>query len=149
MTDDRLLRNGEGNPSNNAPENRLAELAASIVSAYVGKNTVPSAELPKLIQDVYDALARLGASSAAPAAEAPRPAVPARKSVFEDHIVCLEDGRKFKSLKRHLRSHYNLSPEQYREKWGLAPDYPMVAPNYARARSRLAKAMGLGQQRGK
>ena len=90
---------------------------------------------------------RVTTELAAPAAEALKPAVPAKKSVTSEFIVCLEDGRKFKSLKRHLRTQYNMSPEEYREKWGLAPDYPMVAPNYAKARSTLAKQMGLGQQR--
>lgn len=125
------------------------ELAATIVSAYVSKNAIAPADLPKLIQDVHDCLQRLANPPAAPAAAPPRPAAPPRKSVFDDHIICLEDGKKFKSLKRHLRTHYNLTPAQYREKWGLPADYPMVAPNYARARSRLARQMGLGQQRGK
>lgn len=132
-----------------AKDTNFIELAAGIVSAYVSKNSVPSAELPKLIQDVHDSLLRLGAPQPAPANETLRPAVPPKKSIFDDHLVCLEDGKKFKSLKRHLRSHYNLTPAQYREKWGLPADYPMVAPSYAKARSRLARQMGLGQQRGK
>lgn len=123
------------------------ELAADIVSAYVSNNSVPAGDLPSLINEVYGALMRVGAGVAAAPAEAPKPAVSVRKSVTNDHIVCLEDGKKFKSLKRHLRTQYGLSPEDYREKWGLPPDYPMVAPNYARARSNLAKQMGLGQQR--
>jgi len=124
------------------------ELAADIVSAYVSNNSVPAADLPALINEVYNALLRVG-SGAAPAAaiEPPKPAVPVKKSVTNEHIICLEDGKKFKSLKRHLRTQYGLSPEEYREKWGLAPDYPMVAPAYAKARSNLAKQMGLGQQR--
>lgn len=134
---------------NERKDSNFIELAAGIVSAYVSKNTVAASDLPKLIQDVHDALARLGAPQLPLAQESLRPAVPPKKSVFDDHIVCLEDGKKFKSLKRHLRSHYDLSPEQYREKWGLPADYPMVAPNYAKARSRLARQMGLGQQRGK
>ena len=124
------------------------ELAADIVSAYVSNNSVAASELPGLIADVHAALVRV--ASGAPAAAAPdnlRPAVPVKKSVGTDYIICLEDGKKFKSLKRHLRTHYNMSPEEYREKWGLPPDYPMVAPNYAQARSQLAKEMGLGSQR--
>ena len=126
-----------------------SELAAEIVSAYVSNNSVPAGELPGLINEVYAALLRVGAGGVAAAApiEPPKPAVAVKKSVTNDHIVCLEDGKKFKSLKRHLRTQYGLSPEEYREKWGLPADYPMVAPNYAKARSNLAKQMGLGQQR--
>lgn len=127
----------------------LVELAAGIVSAYVSKNTVAVSDLPRLIRDVHESLVQLSQPQAAPSAETLRPAVSPRKSIFDDHLICLEDGKKFKSLKRHLRSQYNLSPAQYREKWGLPADYPMVAPNYARARSRLARQMGLGQQRSK
>ena len=127
----------------------LVELAAGIVSAYVSKNTVAVSDLPRLIRDVHDSLVQLAHPQPAPATESLRPAVSPKKSVFDDHLICLEDGKKFKSLKRHLRSQYNLSPAQYREKWGLPADYPMVAPNYARARSRLARQMGLGQQRSK
>lgn len=125
------------------------ELAADIVSAYVSNNTVPASELPALIHEVHSALLRVTSGSAPVSMEAPKPAVPPKKSIFPDYIVCLEDGKRFKSLKRHLRTKYNLSPEQYRDKWGLGADYPMVAPNYAKARSALAKQMGLGQQRGK
>jgi predicted transcriptional regulator len=125
------------------------ELAADIVSAYVSNNSVPAGDLPGLISQVHLALARVGNGAAAGSAEAPKPAIAIKKSVTPDYIICLEDGKKFKSLKRHLRTQYNLTPEQYREKWGLAPDYPMVAPNYAKARSDLAKEMGLGQQRRK
>ncbi len=128
----------------------LIELAAQIVAAYVGKNAVQQAELPKLISDVHRALEQ--ATSGAPAREEHvdvKPAVNVKKSVTPDYLICLEDGKKFKSLKRHLRTHFNLSPEQYREKWGLPADYPMVAPNYATSRSRLAKNMGLGHKRGK
>ncbi|HXY57908.1 MAG TPA: MucR family transcriptional regulator [Methylocystis sp.] len=125
------------------------ELAAEIVSAYVSNNSVPAGDLPGLINEVYGALLRVGAGAAAAAApvEPPKPAIAIKKSVTNDHIVCLEDGKKFKSLKRHLRTQYGLSPEEYREKWNLPADYPMVAPNYAKARSNLAKQMGLGQQR--
>lgn len=123
------------------------ELAADIVSAYVSNNSVPAADLPALISEVHNALLRVTSGSAPVVVEAPKPAVPPKKSVTSDYIICLEDGKKFKSLKRHLRTQYNMSPEDYREKWGLPPDYPMVAPNYAQARSNLAKQMGLGQQR--
>jgi predicted transcriptional regulator len=123
------------------------ELTASIVSAYVSNNSVPSTELPALIGQVHSALTRVSSGQGDVSSSRSKPAVSVKKSVMPDHIVCLEDGKKFKSLKRHLRTRYNMSPEQYREKWGLAPDYPMVAPNYAAARSHLAKEMGLGQQR--
>jgi predicted transcriptional regulator len=126
------------------------ELASDIVSAYVANNSVPVGELPQLISDVYGALTRVGTGAVVEVkAEPQKPAVSVRKSLGDDYLICLEDGKKFKSLKRHLRSQYNLSPEQYREKWGLPADYPMVAPNYAMARSQLAKKMGLGQQRRK
>ncbi|CAN5159960.1 MucR family transcriptional regulator [soil metagenome] len=126
------------------------ELTADIVSAYVSNNSVPASDLPALISDVHAALGRVisGSAPVVPA-EAPKPAIPVKKSITADYLICLEDGKKFKSLKRHLRTQYNMSPEQYREKWGLPPDYPMVAPNYAEARSQLAKKMGLGQQRRK
>ena len=126
----------------------VIDLTAEIVAAYVGKNSVPQAELPKLINDVHRALT--GAAGTLPLREEVaelKPAVTIKKSLTSDYLICLEDGKKFKSLKRHLRSHYNLSPEQYREKWGLPADYPMVAPNYAQARSSLAKRMGLGQRK--
>ena len=127
------------------------DLAADIVSAYVANNSVPASELPQLINDVFNALTKVGTGVviAEVKAEPQKPAVSVRKSIADDFLICLEDGKKFKSLKRHLRSQFNLSPEQYREKWGLPADYPMVAPNYAKARSQLAKKMGLGQQRRK
>ncbi len=125
------------------------ELAADIVSAYVSNNSVPSSDLPGLIGDVHLALVRVAGGTVETPVEAPKPAVPVKKSVTPDYIICLEDGKKFKSLKRHLRTQYAMTPEQYREKWGLPTDYPMVAPNYAKARSELAKEMGLGQQRRK
>jgi predicted transcriptional regulator len=125
----------------------IIELAAEIVAAYVSNNTVPAAELPSLIESVQQALLKAVANSVEPPKEELKPAVPVRKSITPDYIVCLEDGKKFKSLKRHLRTHYDLSPAEYREKWGLPADYPMVAPNYAAARSALAKKMGLGQKR--
>jgi MucR family transcriptional regulator, transcriptional regulator of exopolysaccharide biosynthesis len=123
------------------------ELTAGIVSAYVSNNSVPAAEIPALINQVHAALSRVSTGQNDVPAEPLKPAVPVKKSITPDFIVCLEDGKKFKSLKRHLRTQYNVTPEQYREKWGLPPDYPMVAPNYAQARSQLAKQMGLGQQR--
>ncbi|WP_054783255.1 MucR family transcriptional regulator [Pseudovibrio denitrificans] len=130
-------------------DNNLMELTADIVSAYVGNNTVASADLPVLINDVYVALQKTSGdlSEPEPEPEPLKPAVPVKKSVTNDYIICLEDGKKFKSLKRHLRTHYDMTPEEYREKWGLPSDYPMVAPHYAAARSELAKKMGLGQQR--
>lgn len=123
------------------------ELAADIVSAYVSNNSVPLAELPNLIRDVHSALMRVTEQATPVEVEPLKPAVAVKKSITPDYIICLEDGKQFKSLKRHLRSQYNLSPDAYREKWGLPADYPMVAPNYAKARSNLAKQMGLGQQR--
>jgi len=120
----------------------LLELTTEIVSAHAGNNTVAISDLPQLIQDVYKTLSNLGAHG--PAADRPRPAVAVKKSVFPDYIVCLEDGKKLKMLKRHLKTAYGLSPEEYRERWGLAPDYPMVAPTYATHRSNLAKKIGLG-----
>jgi predicted transcriptional regulator len=128
-------------------KNELVELTAEIVSAYVSNNTVVAAELPGVIHNVFDALSRASAASGQPTREELKPAVPIKRSVSPDDIICLEDGKKFKSLKRHLRTHYDLSPEEYREKWGLPHEYPMVAPNYAAARSDLAKRMGLGQRR--
>src|SRR5918998_2526458 len=128
-----------------APANFIA-LAADIVSAYVARNSLPASELPALINDVHAALVTVASGTAEPAAEARRPAVSIRRSITPDYIICLDE---FKSLKRHLRTQYDLTPEQYRERWGLPNDYPMVAPNYAKARSQLAKEMGLGQQRRK
>ena len=126
----------------------LVELTADVVSAYVSNNPVSTVDLPSLIGEVHGALTRLQTGAATAPAEKPKPAVSPKKSVFDDYIVCLEDGKKFKSLKRHLRTHYDLSPEEYREKWGLAADYPMVAPSYAAARSKLARDMGLGRKKG-
>ena len=125
------------------------ELMADIDAAYVSNNTVSPGELTQLMSDVHGALLRVAGAPGEGLSEAPKPAIPVKKSVTPEYIVCLEDGKKFKSLKRHLRTQYNMSPEDYREKWGLPADYPMVAPNYAQARSQLAKKMGLGQQRRK
>jgi predicted transcriptional regulator len=132
---------------NTGDSSSFIELTANIVSAYVSNNTVPSADVPNLINQVHAALKRVSGGQAAAPAEPLKPAVPVKRSVTPEYIICLEDGLKFKSLKRHLRTRYGMTPEQYREKWGLAPDYPMVAPKYAEARSQLAKQMGLGQQR--
>jgi predicted transcriptional regulator len=131
----------------NASDSRYIELTANIVSAYVSNNPVASTDIANLISQVHAALKRVSGGQSASALEPPKPVVPVKRSVTSEHLVCLEDGKKFKSLKRHLRTKYNLTPEQYREKWSLPPDYPMVAPNYAAARSQLAKQMGLGQQR--
>lgn len=125
----------------------LVELTADIVSAYVSNNTLVPTDLPGMIDDIYEALNKASLKAALPIREELKPAVSVKKSITPDYIICLEDGKKFKSLKRHLRTHYDLSPEEYRDKWGLPHDYPMVAPNYAAARSQLAKKMGLGQRR--
>ena len=117
-------------------------LTAQIVSAHVSNNAIGAEALPSLIQDVYRTLAGVGKEQAMP--DKPQPGVPVKKSVFPDFIVCLEDGKKLKMLKRHLKTAYNMTPEQYREKWQLPPDYPMVAPSYAKHRSSLAKKIGLG-----
>jgi predicted transcriptional regulator len=126
----------------------LVELTADIVAAYVSNHVVPVGDLSNLIADVHSALSNTSAPApvAAPV-EKPKPPVPIKKSIEDDYLICLEDGQKFKSLKRHLMTHYNMTPDEYREKWGLPADYPMVAPAYAEARSRLAKEMGLGQRR--
>jgi predicted transcriptional regulator len=124
----------------------LVELTAEIVAAYVGNNAVTATDLPNLINQVHKAIAGAVIDADKPEQPELKPAVSIRRSVTPDHIICLEDGKKFKSLKRHLRTHYDLSPDDYREKWGLPRDYPMVAPNYAAARSQLAKKMGLGQK---
>ncbi|UES59936.1 MucR family transcriptional regulator (plasmid) [Roseibium aggregatum] len=134
------------------PENDITqdaafvELTSEIVSSYVSNNTVASPDLADLITSVHKALTSTAQKALEPLGAELTPAVPIKKSVTGDYIICLEDGKKFKSLKRHLRSHYDLSPKDYRAKWNLPPDYPMVAPNYAAARSRLAKKMGLGKQ---
>ena len=126
-------------------KSELLEMTADIVSAYVGNNSVSADALPSLIANIHAALSQVSTGAPEPEPEVKEPAVPIRKSIAPDYLICLEDGRKFKSLKRHLRTKYNMSPEDYRAKWGLAKDYPMVAPNYAKARSELAKQMGLGQ----
>ncbi len=131
------------------PDLNVVEMAAEIVSAYVRNNSVPVSELPALLQSVHESLGSiLNGSKPEAVKEPPQPKVPVKKSVTNDYIVCLEDGKRFKSLKRHLHSEHGLSPQEYRDKWGLGKDYPMVAPAYADARSNLAKTMGLGRKAG-
>jgi predicted transcriptional regulator len=129
-------------------ENDLAtiEMTADVVAAYLSKNPVAAADLPAVNQSVHQALTAAAAGPAAAVPPPPEPAVPVKKSITPDFLICLEDGRKFKSLKRHLRTKYDMSPDEYRTKWGLPKDYPMVAPAYAEKRSSLARQMGLGQQ---
>ncbi len=140
-----------GHSMNEAEENQnkdlIVELTADVVAAYVSNNVVPTSELSSLIADVHNALGSMTVRQEPVVIEKPKPAVPVKRSVQDDQITCLECGLKFKSLKRHLMTHHNLSPEDYRDKWDLQSDYPMVAPAYAEARSRLAKEMGLGQKR--
>ncbi len=133
--------------ADNTGNNNFIELTAGIVSAFVSNNSVAAGDIPALINQVHSALLRVSSGAKETPAEPLKPAVSVKKSITPEYLICLEDGKKFKSLKRHLRTQYNVTPEQYREKWGLPPDYPMVAPNYAAARSKLAKDMGLGQQR--
>ncbi|RCL00203.1 MAG: putative transcriptional regulator [Candidatus Tokpelaia sp. JSC189] len=126
----------------------LIALTADIVSAYVSNNTCHTGDIPALINDVHAALAQVESiKNTRIVFEKPKPAVNPKRSITDQYIICLEDGKKFKSLKRHLMTHYNMTPERYREKWELDPNYPMVAPNYAQARSVLAKEMGLGRKR--
>ena len=125
----------------------LVRMAAEIAAAYVSANPVSAQDLPALIRTVHGALLEVAGVTAAAPEAAPEPAVSIKKSVTADYIICLEDGKKFKSLKRHLRTRYSMTPDEYRAKWGLPHDYPMVAPNYAKERSNLAKRMGLGQSR--
>ena len=133
----------EGNMmSEDALRSNVLGLTAQIVSAHISNNPVDPNELPGLIQEVYRALSGAGQAQIQP--DKPQPAVPVKKSVFPDYIVCLEDGKKLKMLKRHLKASYDMTPDQYRERWGLTSDYPMVAPNYAQHRSTLAKQIGLG-----
>jgi predicted transcriptional regulator len=126
-------------------KSEIIEMTADIVSAYVGNNMVPAVELPFLIHSIHSALSNVTNGAEVIEAAPKEPAVPVKRSITPGFLICLEDGRKFKSLKRHLRTKYNMSPEDYRAKWALPKDYPMVAPDYAKARSELAKQMGLGQ----
>ena len=144
------MAEAEANTTNNDTD--LRELTADVVSAYVSNNSVPMSELPGLIAEIHRALGATEsgsgpAASSAPA-ERPKPAVPIKKSITDDYIICLEDGKQFKSLKRHLSSKYNMTPEEYRQRWNLPADYPMVAPAYAKSRSELARKMGLGRKAG-
>jgi predicted transcriptional regulator len=131
----------------NEKSSNYIELTADIVSAYVSNNSVSAGDISALISQVHSALLRVSNGQGEVVSETLKPAVAVKKSITPEYLICLEDGKKFKSLKRHLRTQYNMTPEHYREKWGLPADYPMVAPNYAEARSQLAKQMGLGQQR--
>ena len=132
-----------------AAEEELLRMTAEVVSAYVSNNTLATGQLADVIQAVYNSLRGLEGQQAEPPAEPAKPAVPIRKSITPEYLVCLEDGKKLKMLKRHLRSTYNLTPDEYRAKWGLAPDYPMVAPRYAEQRSEFAKKIGLGRGTGR
>jgi predicted transcriptional regulator len=123
-------------------------LAANVVAAYVGQNAIAASQIPDLIQSVYAAFTTLGEAQPEAQAEAQKPAVPIKKSITQEYLVCLEDGKKLKMLKRHLRTNYGMTPEEYRAKWGLPADYPMVAPNYAAQRSQFAKDIGLGRKSG-
>ncbi|ANK81539.1 MAG: transcriptional regulator [Rhizobiales bacterium NRL2] len=124
----------------------LMEMTAEIVAAYVGHNAVPADEVPELIRRTYLALNAAGSAAAPEPAEPQKPAVPIKRSVTPDHLICLEDGKKLKMLKRYLRTNYEMSPEEYRAKWNLPPDYPMVAPNYAQRRAEMAQSIGLGRK---
>ena len=132
----------------NSGNDEIIELTADIISAYVANNPVPVGELPSLIAQVHQALSGLKSVASTSSEEAPKPAVNPKRSVHSDYIVCLEDGKKFKSLKRHLATHHGITPDEYRAKWNLPADYPMVAPGYSAARSALAKEMGLGRKQG-
>jgi predicted transcriptional regulator len=134
-------------PTDQARHNDLLSCTTEIVSAHLSNNQIAAEEIPALIQRVYKTLAGVNTiESGSVSSERPQPAVPIKRSVTPDHIVCLEDGKRLKMLKRHLKTAYNMSPEEYRERWGLPADYPMVAPNYARQRSRLAHDIGLGKR---
>ncbi|MEX2454742.1 MAG: MucR family transcriptional regulator [Rhodospirillaceae bacterium] len=131
-----------------AKDTELLRMAVEIVSAYVGNNSVPTSQVPDVINTIYASLSNLDGAPTGGVAEPLKPAVPVRRSITPDYIVCLEDGKKLKMLKRHLRAVYGLSPEEYRARWGLPADYPMVAPNYAKQRSNFAKQIGLGRKKG-
>ena len=137
MTEDNMIDVGR---------DELLRMAVDVVSAYVSNNALASGQIPELIQTVYASLESLSETSPEPEPEPQKPAVPIRKSVGDDYIICLEDGKKLKMLKRHLRTNYGMTPEEYRAKWGLASDYPMVAPAYAKQRSAFAKKIGLGRK---
>ena len=132
----------------NSEDTLIVELTSDVIAAYVSNNPVSTTDLPNLISEVHKAFASISNQSAGPVKTDQKPAVNPKKSVFRDYIICLEDGKQFKSLKRHLRSHFDMSPEEYREKWDLASDYPMVAPSYSERRSALAREKGLGRKKG-
>jgi predicted transcriptional regulator len=132
----------------NSDDTLIVELTSDVIAAYVSNNPVSTTDLPNLIGEVHKAFSAIVGKSAEAEKVDLKPAVNPKKSVFRDYIICLEDGKQFKSLKRHLRSHFDMSPEEYREKWGLAPDYPMVAPSYSERRSNLAREKGLGRKKG-
>jgi predicted transcriptional regulator len=136
-------------PNESASEGDLTRLTADVVAAYVSNNSVATGQLGDLIRSIHSSLRGLGGQAPEPKAEPLKPAVPVRKSINPDFLICLEDGKKLKMLKRHLRSTYNMTPDEYRAKWGLPPDYPMVAPNYAQQRSAFAKEIGLGRKAGR
>jgi len=138
----------ETHPPQTGDETLIVELTSDVIAAYVSNNPVSTTDLPNLIGEVHKAFKTISQASTEPEMVELIPAVNPKKSVTRDYIICLEDGKKFKSLKRHLRSHFDLSPEEYREKWGLAPDYPMVAPSYSERRSNLAREKGLGRKKG-
>jgi predicted transcriptional regulator len=135
-----------GTPNDNAPKDNVMKLAVDIVSAYVSNNPLPSAQITEVIRTVYGTLESLSGTTAEVREEAPKPAVPVKKSVTPDYLICLEDGKKLKMLKRHLRTNYGMTPDEYKAKWGLPADYPIVAPNYASQRSEFAKKIGLGRK---
>ena len=136
-------------PSEQVSAEEILRMTAEVVSAYLSNNVLPAGQISEVIQTVHSSLNSLGTGKAELTTEPPKPAVPVKKSVTPDYIVCLEDGKKLKMLKRHLRSTYNMTPDEYRAKWGLPSDYPMVAPNYARQRSEFAKKIGLGRNSGR
>jgi len=138
----------ETHTTENNDDSLIVELTSDVIAAYVSNNPVSTTDLPGLIGEVHTAFKKISEAAAEPEKVELTPAVNPKKSVHRDYIICLEDGKKFKSLKRHLRSHFDLSPEEYREKWGLAPDYPMVAPSYSERRSNLAREKGLGRKKG-
>ena len=131
---------------NTIPDEEVLRMTSEVVAAYLSNNMLPSTQIPEVIKTVHASLRELSDASSEAEKEAPKPAVPIRRSVTPDFIVCLEDGKKLKMLKRHLRTTYNMTPDEYRAKWGLPPDYPMVAPNYAKQRSEFAKRIGLGRK---
>ena len=134
---------------NKVGDDELLRMTAEVVAAYVRNNTLPTGQLSEVISSVYQSLKALDGRDAEARAEPPKPVVPIRKSITPDYLICLEDGKKLKMLKRHLRSTYNMTPDEYRQKWGLGADYPMVAPNYAEQRSEFAKKIGLGRGAGR